>query len=205
MHMQDIQYDYPNGTLENHAYSSMASMAMPHVGLATASDVDIERPHLLALARRLALNAYDADDLVQDAMVRALPALGKVAIGSHLRAWLLTILRRMHIDQRRRAARAPEAVSIEDVRDDALASDGATAPAAADRETADDINDVRAALRGLPEAFRQVLVLHEFEGRSYREIAQVLDLPLSTVGTRLSRGRLKLRDLVAAERMARAG
>lgn len=169
-------------------------------GVATASEVDAERPHLLALARRLALNPHDANDLVQDAIVRALPALGKVAAGSHLRAWLLTILRRIHIDQLRRAARAPEAVPIEDVRD-VLASE---APIAEPADTR-DADDIHAALRALPEAFRRVLVLHELEGRSYREVAAVLELPLATVGTRLRRGRRKLRDLLVAQRTARAG
>lgn len=186
----------PTGGFEDHAYGSFA---VPLADLATATEVDAERPHLLALARRLVLNTHDANDLVQDAIVRALPALGKVAAGAHLRAWLFTILRRMHVDQLRRAARAPEAVSIDDLRD-VLASEGPTTEAADPR----DADDVHTALRALPEAFRRVLVLHELEGRSYREIAEILDLPLATVGTRLSRGRLKLRHLLVAQRAARA-
>lgn len=186
-----------NGNFEDHAYHRIEEAL---AGTATASEVDAERPHLLALARRLALNPHDANDLVQDAIVRALPALGKVAAGSHLRAWLLTILRRMHIDQLRRAARAPEAVPIEDVRD-VLASETATDEAADTTGAA----DIHVALRALPEAFQRVLVLHELEGRSYREIAEVLGLPLATVGTRLRRGRRKLRDLIAAQRTARVG
>ena len=185
-----------NGNLED---CVSGSFAMPLADMATATEVDAERPHLLALARRLALNSHDANDLVQDAIVRALPALGKVAAGSHLRAWLFTILRRMHVDQLRRMARAPEAVSIDEVRD-VLASEGPMAEAV----DGEDADDVHSALRALPEVFRQVLVLHELEGRSYREIAEILDLPLATVGTRLSRARLKLRLLLVAQRAARA-
>lgn len=186
-----------SSTLEGRA---CRDMAVPLAGMATASQVDAERPHLLALARRLAINPQDANDLVQDAIVRALPALGKVAAGAHLRAWLLTILRRMHVDQRRRMARAPAAVSIDDVQD-ALASEEPAVEPADTREI--DVDDVHAAILSLPEVFRQVLVLHELEGRSYREIAAALDLPLATVGTRLNRGRLKLRDALVARRTAR--
>jgi RNA polymerase sigma-70 factor (ECF subfamily) len=163
--------------------------------LATASEVDAERPHLFALARRLSLNPADAHDLVQDTIVKALPALGKVAVGAHLRAWLLTILRRMHVDRLRRFAREPEAISIDDVRE-RLVSDAASS------EDADPTNtdDIRVGLSALPESFRRVLVLHDLEGRSYREISRALDLPLATVGTRLSRARLKLRDAIVARR-----
>lgn len=177
--------------------AARASYAAPLFDVATACELDAERPHLLALARRLSLNHDDAHDLVQDAIVRALPALGKVAAGSHLRAWLLTILRRMHIDQLRRVAREPEAVSIDDVREVLLCD----APVTERSETM-NAKDIRAAIQTLPKAFRQVLVLRELEGRSYREISRSLHLPLATVGTRLSRARMKLRDLLVIPRAA---
>jgi RNA polymerase sigma-70 factor (ECF subfamily) len=167
--------------------------------MATASEVDAERPYLLALARRLSLNPHDAHDLVQDTIVRALPALGKVTAGSHLRAWLITILRRMHVDRLRRVAREPDAISIDDVRDK-LAFDGPTSDGA--EPTGAD--DIRAALQAIPKPFRRVLVLHELQGRSYREIARALDLPLATVGTRLSRARSKLRQAIVARRARRS-
>jgi RNA polymerase sigma-70 factor (ECF subfamily) len=205
--MKDLRNDDPNGDLEGDREShAERRLAVPRIGVATASDLNSERPYLLALARRLALTQHDADDLVQDAIVRALPALGKVATGAHLRAWLLTILRRIHIDRRRRTARVPESVSLDDVHNDALVSDDSddvTAQATIEREDT-NARDVHAALHGLPEPFRQVLVLHELEGHSYREIADALNLPLSTVGTRLNRGRLKLRDLLAVKRSTRA-
>jgi RNA polymerase sigma-70 factor, ECF subfamily len=167
--------------------------------VATASELDAERPYLLALARRLASSPHDAHDLVQDTIVKALPALGKVTTGSHLRAWLLTILRRMHVDRLRRVAREPEAISIEDVRD-WLVADAPVSEAV----DASSVDDIRSALRELPTSFREVLVLHELEGRSYREIARTLDLPLATVGTRLSRARLKLRQVIVARRTSQS-
>lgn len=174
--------------------------AEPQNTLATASEVDAERPYLLALARRLLLNPQDAHDLVQDTIVRALPALGKVTSGAHLRAWLITILRRMHVDRLRRIARQPDAVSIDEVLD-TLVSDEPTSEATDTTAT----DDVRAALQAIPKPFRQVLVLHELRGRSYRQIARTLDLPLATVGTRLSRARLKLRREIVARRANRSG
>jgi RNA polymerase sigma-70 factor (ECF subfamily) len=166
--------------------------------VATASEVAAERPYLLALARRLALSPLDAHDLVQDTIVKALPALGKVTTGSHLRAWLLTILRRMHVDRLRRVAREPETISIEDALDRLVAD--APVSEVADASSADDI---WSALREIPMSFREVLVLHELEGRSYREVAHTLDLPLATVGTRLRRARLKLRQVIVARRTNR--
>lgn len=163
--------------------------------VATASEIDAERPYLLARARRLALSPADADDLVQDTIVKALPALGRVTTGSHLRAWLLTILRRVHVDRLRRVARQPEAISIEDVTDRLVAD----APVSEQVDTS-RVDDIRSALHQLPTSFREVLVLHDLEGRSYREIAHALDLPLATVGTRLSRARVKLRRVIVALR-----
>jgi len=164
-------------------------------GVASAADVDAELPYLRALARRLTFSHEDAHDLVQDAIVRALPALGKVRAGSHLRAWLITILRRIHIDGLRRSARAPQAIPIDEVHGGQLAIDDDTTEPT--DEWADDLDQ---ALTALPEVFRRVIVLHELEGCSYREISASLDIPLATVGTRLNRARLKLRSLLSERR-----
>lgn len=160
---------------------------------ATPRDMDAELPFLVALARRLTGNPHDAHDLVQDAMVRALPALSSVTSGPHLRAWLITIVRRLHIDRVRRLAREPKSVPIDEAGVESL---GGQEPDG-DAEDAMGIEDVEAALGALPEAFRRVFVLHELEGRPYREIADTLDIPLATVGTRLNRARTKLRALLA--------
>jgi RNA polymerase sigma-70 factor (ECF subfamily) len=159
-------------------------------------DLHAELPYLLAVARRLTGNAQDAHDIVQDALVRALPALPGIGAGSCLRAWLVTIVRHVHIDRVRRVAREPKSVPIDAVLAESLPSrEPEPAP-----DDAMGMEDVEAALVALPEAFRRVFVLHELEGRPYRDIAVALDIPLATVGTRLNRARTKLRALLAERR-----
>jgi RNA polymerase sigma-70 factor (ECF subfamily) len=163
-------------------------------------DLHAELPYLLAVARRLTGNAQDAHDVVQDALVRALPALPGIGAGSCLRAWLVTIVRHVHIDRVRRVAREPKSVPI-----DALLAE--SLPSREPEPALDDamgMEDVEAALVALPETFRRVFVLHELEGRPYRDIAAALDIPLATVGTRLNRARTKLRALLAERRRGAA-
>ena len=167
-------------------------------------EVDAELPHMLVVARRLTRNAEDAHDLVQDALVRALPASGAIvaATASNLRGWLTTIVRHLHVDRMRRAAREPLAVPIDETRIESVwTNDAASEPG--DREPM-GMDDVEEALRTLPEVFRRVFVLHEIEGRPYREIAVALDIPMVTVGTRLNRARLKLRVLLSNKRAGRS-
>jgi RNA polymerase sigma-70 factor (ECF subfamily) len=164
---------------------------------AVADHIHDQLPYLRSLARRLTGNQADAHDLVQDALLRALPALGAVAAGSYLRAWLTTIVRHVHIDRLRRAAREPRSVSIDDAEVECLRCE---AVVDVDPDDGMSIEDVEEALGALPEVFRRVFVLHELEGRAYRDIANALDIPLATVGTRLTRARLKLRTLLVAKR-----
>jgi RNA polymerase sigma-70 factor, ECF subfamily len=164
---------------------------------ACPGDVYSELPHLLTFARRLTRNHHDAHDLVQDALVRALPTIGRVSAGPHLRAWLTTIVRHVHIDRLRRVAREPVAVPIDETRIGDVPDD------ATDEEDALSMEDIQEALGTLPELFRRVFVLHELEGRPYREIATALDIPVATVGTRLARARLKLRQLLSNKRADR--
>ena len=171
-----------------------------HSAGATPSDVHDQLPYMLALARRLTRNPHDAHDLVQDALVRALPALTTIRADSNLRAWLTTIVRHVHIDRLRRVAREPRAVPIDEARVESLGSHDD----AADRDDGMDIEDVEAALGALPETFRRVFVLHEVEGRPYREIAVTLNIPLATVGTRLSRAKSKLRAMLVSSHAERA-
>jgi RNA polymerase sigma-70 factor (ECF subfamily) len=165
---------------------------------ASPADLHAELPYLRAVARRLTGNPQDAHDVVQDALVRALPALHTIAAGPRLRAWLVTIVRHIHIDRVRRVAREPRSVPIDGFLADSL-------PSREPEPAADDgmgMEDVEAALAALPETFRRVFVLHELEGRPYRDIAGALDIPLATVGTRLNRARTKLRALLAERRDA---
>ena len=149
-------------------------------------------PHLDAahnLARWLTRNTHDAEDVVQDACVRALKYVGALR-GNDARAWFLTIVRHAFYDwcSRNRPA--------EIARDDGTAIEMAIDDAAIDPE--------RAALRGaesklladavaeLPLPYREVIVLRELEELSYKEIARIADIPVGTVMSRLARARALL-------------
>jgi RNA polymerase sigma-70 factor (ECF subfamily) len=146
-------------------------------------------PHLDAgynLARWLTRNPSDADDVVQDACVRALKYIGALRDGD-ARAWFLTIVRHAFYDWCKRNRPA------EIVRDDGTALDLAVDPLAVDPEQAAARTSERQvladAVAALPLPYREVLVLRELEEMSYKEIARVADLPVGTVMSRLARAR----------------
>ncbi len=146
-------------------------------------------PHLDAaynLARWLAGNDHDAEDIAQEACVRAFRFVGGCR-ASDGRAWLLTIVRHTAfswLKKHRPAARVSldddELAEIEDPSDPTGAFHGA------------DADVLRAALEALPMAFREALVLREVEGLSYKEIADVAEVPVGTVMSRLARARRQL-------------
>lgn len=153
-------------------------------------------PHLDALyrsAKHWSRNSSDAEDLVQETMVRAWRFFDRYEPGTNCKAWLFRILTNTRINAHHRAGRRPvEAVS------DALESLPAPAtgevlqaPArgeiAAFAHLLDD--EMKAALDALPEPFRVVLVLSVVEGFAYKEIAAILDVPIGTVMSRLFRAR----------------
>ena len=149
-------------------------------------------PHLNAaynLARWLARDANDADDVVQDACVRALKYVGSLH-GSDARAWFLTIVRHAFYDWLGR--NRPSEI----VQDDGAALDAAIDHAAVDPEQSASRNDQTQALvdavAALPLQYREVLVLRELEDLSYKEIARVADIPIGTVMSRLARARALL-------------
>jgi RNA polymerase sigma-70 factor, ECF subfamily len=149
------------------------------------------------LARTLVPSASDADDLVQEALVRALRAPEQFADGSNLGAWMHTVMVRIAIDRGRRARRRQFVCEI----DALVAPDNGSDR---DEEPAPwaglDIGDVRAAATRLPETLRRAFQMFAFEGKSYEEIATLLEIPVRTVGTRLCRARKKLRELLQAGR-----
>ena len=151
-------------------------------------------PHLDAaynLARWLTRNDEDAQDVAQESFLRALRFFDGYQ-GGNMRAWLLTIVRNTcytWLHQNRPPASAVE--FDEEIHSDEVS--GSADPeiqvlANADKET------VRRALSELPEIFREVLVLREMEGMSYKEIADVTSVSLGTVMSRLARGRTRLRE-----------
>jgi len=160
-------------------------------------------PHLSAaysVARYLTRNASDADDVVQEAFLRALKYFGgfRGEGTSQSRAWLLTIVRNVaYTWQRRLRADASTTEFDETVHSEAITDEhpGSVLSRSDARET------LAAALDHLPPAFREVIVLREIEGLSYKEISDVVDVPVGTIMSRLSRARERLQKaLIAGDR-----
>lgn len=145
---------------------------------------------LLRVATSLTRDHAEAEDLVQDTLIRAYRGMAGFD-GRHPRAWLLTILRNTHINRNRR--RRPELLRDPDPATERLA--------AADRTDAivDEQLDAEivTALDALDERFRRVVELVDMDGLSYAEAAEVLDVPLGTVMSRLHRARARIRDRLA--------
>jgi RNA polymerase sigma-70 factor (ECF subfamily) len=148
--------------------------------------------HLDALYRvalRLAGNAADADDLVQETMLKAYRAWDQYQPGTNAKGWLLTILRHTFINEYRRRARHPESVDIDAIEPFAVFED--VQEDDPQGRFFDQIVDdeVLRAIDALPEQFREAIVLSDVEGLSYEEIARIIGVPLGTVKSRLFRAR----------------
>jgi len=155
-------------------------------------------PHMDAaynLARWLLRDPHDAEDAVQEACLRAFRAIGRFR-GSDGRPWLLAIVRNVCYSQLRRNRSEPEPFD-----DEAHGSthDPAEANAVAWREVKGEL--LRQGLERLPAEFREAIVLREIEGLSYREVAEISEIPVGTVMSRLARARRRLQ----AELLALAG
>lgn len=144
-------------------------------------------PRLRRYARALTGNAAAADDLVQDALERALVKRNLWQDGTDLRAWLFTVMHNVFVNQVRSAA-ASRTVPLDE---DAVAD--MAHPPSTDRL---EIRDLDVALRALPEEQRVVVLLVGLEQMTYDEAAHVLEVPIGTVMSRLSRGRERLRSLL---------
>jgi len=157
---------------------------------------------LYGTAMRLTRNRADADDLVQDTLVKAFRFSDRFAAGTNLRAWLYTILHNTWRNRRRDEARGNVDVDSDRVEQAAAgpysATTGDTPERILMRSTLDA--DLQAALDALPDAFRQAVWLRDVEEFSYAEIAGMLDIPIGTVMSRISRGRRLLFERLNPER-----
>jgi RNA polymerase sigma-70 factor, ECF subfamily len=157
----------------------------------------IVMPHLGAgynLARWLTRNDHDAEDVVQEAYLRALRSFDRYR-GGDARSWVLTIVRNTcytWLRQNRAAEPAPGG----DAGDDGVAEVPGDPAAQPEVQFLRDVDRqlLRAALEALPAEFREALVLRELEGLSYKEIADIADVPLGTVMSRLARARRQLQQ-----------
>jgi RNA polymerase sigma-70 factor, ECF subfamily len=151
--------------------------------------------HLDALYRvalRLTGNAADADDLVQETMLKAYRAWDQYEQGTNAKGWLLTILRNSFINEYRRRTRHPESVDVDTIEPFAVFGDvQEDDPQGAFFDRIVD-DEVLRAIDQLPEAFRETLVLSDVEGMSYQEISKILGVPVGTVKSRLFRARQTL-------------
>lgn len=171
---------------------------------AFAAEVLTHLESLYAGALRLTRNRADAEDLVQDTLVKAFRFSARFTRGTNLKAWLYTILHNTWRNRRRDAARDTVDVDSQRVEEAASLPNG---PAVLEtperillRDTLDA--DLQAALDGLPEAFREAVWLRDVEEFSYAEIAEMLSIPIGTVMSRISRGRRLLFEKLNAKQPA---
>jgi RNA polymerase sigma-70 factor (ECF subfamily) len=154
----------------------------------TLREIEAEIPRLRRYARALTRDNVAADDLVQDCLTRALDKLHLWQQGTDLRAWLFTILHNQYVNYVRRAVREGTAVGLSESEPLLM-----RAPHQGKRL---ELRDLERAIAKLPEEQRSVILLVGLEGMRYEEVAAVLDVPVGTIRSRLSRGRDALRRLM---------
>src|ERR1700712_2452475 len=164
-------------------------------------------PQLFSGAMRMTRNRADAEDLVQDAYLRAYRSFHTFEAGTNLRAWLFRILTNTFINTYRAKQRRPQESDLGDIEDLYLYKriSGGEAGRSAEDTLFDLFTDdeVKQALEDLPENFRLPVLLADVEDFSYREIAEILAIPMGTVMSRLHRGRKAMQKKLgdyAAER-----
>jgi RNA polymerase sigma-70 factor (ECF subfamily) len=152
-------------------------------------------PHLDAMynfALRLTSDPNDAEDLVQDTIVKAFRFFSSYEKGTNAKAWLFRILKNSYINNYRKKSKQPNQVDYDEVSSfyETIRADRTDTSDLEDRmfrELIDD--DISNALEELPEDFRTVVLLCDVEGFTYEEIANMLDVPIGTIRSRLHRGR----------------
>ena len=176
--------EYPHQGMADQA--TFAEQAMPFMGA------------LYSAALRMTRNPADAEDLVQETYLRAYRGFPTFEDGTNLKAWLYRILTNTFINQYRAARRRPTQVDIDDIEDLYLyrrlrgaAAEGSETPESLVLDRMPDAA-VKEAVEALPEQFRMAVLLADVEGFSYKQIAEILDIPIGTVMSRLHRGRKQL-------------
>jgi len=153
-------------------------------------------------AFRMSHNHADAEDLVQETVMRAYAHFDSFRSGTKLNAWLLRILTNAYINGYRQKRRQPVQCSTEHLTDQCLTDAYARSAASALRSAEDHAldlladNDIKAAMQALPAQFREVVYYADVEGFRYKEIAALTNAPRGTVMSRLHRGRQQLRTLL---------
>lgn len=163
--------------------------------------IDFERealPHMNALynfALRMTGNSDDADDLVQETLLKAFRFFDKFEKGTNCKAWLFRILKNSYINDYRKHSKEPSKVDYEDIEN--FYENIKSSDVKSDHLVEDVYNnllddDISSAISSLPEDFRTVIILSDIEGFTYEEIADFVDCPIGTVRSRLHRARKML-------------
>ena len=167
--------------------ATFAELAMPYMSA------------LYAAAMRMTRNPADAEDLVQETYLKAYRGFGGFTEGTNLKAWLYRILTNTYINSYRSKKRRPDETELDEAEDLYLYRRlGGLEAVAAGRSAEDELMDfftdqeVKDAIEALPDQFRIAVLLADVEGFSYKEIAEIVDVPIGTVMSRLHRGRKAL-------------
>jgi RNA polymerase sigma-70 factor (ECF subfamily) len=153
---------------------------------------------LYGAALRMTRNPADAEDLVQETMLRAYRSFDRFEPGTNLKAWLFRILTNAYINVYRKRQREPQKVSQDEVEDfdlyQELKDHDPQFSATPESIVLDSLvdSDITDAIDDLPEQFRLAVVLSDIEGFTYAEMAEIMDVPMGTVMSRLHRGRKAL-------------
>lgn len=161
-----------------------------HAGTQFQRDLIEVIPALRAFARQLTRNVTEADDLVQETLVKALDAQHQFTLGTNLKAWTFTIMRRLRGMHMRKASAPLETI------DDDQADRDANFAVAPGQEANLSFDDLDRAMESLPEEQRAVLMLVCADGLTYEEAAEVMGCEIGTIKSRLNRGRRTLESLL---------
>ena len=153
-------------------------------------------PQLFSTALRMTRNRADAEDLVQETYLKGWRAFERFEEGTNLRAWLFRIMTNTYINKYNAAQRRPTETELDDVEELYLYRRLGTIDQSRMNASAEDQmmelftdDEVKNAIEELPETFRMPVLLSDVDGFSYKEIAEMLDIPIGTVMSRLHRGR----------------
>lgn len=150
-------------------------------------------------ALRLTRNPADAEDLVQETYMKAFKSFASFKEGTNLKAWLYRIMTNTYINSYRKSQREPSQLPTEEITDFQLYSTSSHQSSGLESAEVEALkslpdNDITAALNNLSEDYRMVVYYVDIEGLPYKEVAEILDVPIGTVMSRLHRGRKQLRS-----------
>ena len=149
---------------------------------------------LYGFAMMLSRNPVDAQDLMQETYIQAMPHLSDLRADSNVKAWLFTIMRNVWLKERRHLRSGPEFVALDD--GEALRKAINTDDPHVLYVRIWQQEEIQAGLEQLPSHFAEIVVLRDIEGFSYKEIAEILDCPIGTVMSRLARARSRLKRVL---------